>query len=228
MLKERIEQRLKDLGINQFEAAKRAGKNTNFIYDFLVGRKDSFKGEGPKLVAKALECSVEYLNGEHDEPNKQQVFSGEGHQVSSGLPLVGAVETGTWRRVASLKSDPEWLPVAASTQFPAADQVAYAVRGESLAALGIREGAVLTCLLTSSEHSVLRSGSVVIVESYRMDGEEIELSARELQYYPDRTELLPLTNIKTDTKIILKNNKNSNEEQNIKIVAEAISANILF
>lgn len=228
MKKDRIEQRLKELGINQFEAAKRAGKNSNFIYDFLIGRKSSFKGDGPQRVAKALECTVEYLTGEQDTPGKASHFRLSDEDNSSGLQLVGAVETGAFRRVASLKTDTEWLPVPPSSEYPANDQVAYAVRGDSLIGRGIHEGAVLICLRTTSEFAVLKSGSIVIVESHRPDEEEIEISARELQYFPDRTELITLNNDPSSAKITLRNNSDKFGDYEIKIVAIAISANILF
>lgn len=72
IIKERIETRLKALGINQFVAAERAGKNSHFIYDFMIDRKRSFKGDGLFRLAYVLECSVEYLTGKSPDVGKPQ------------------------------------------------------------------------------------------------------------------------------------------------------------
>lgn len=70
VLKDRIEARLTALGISQFVAAERAGKHPHFIYDFMIDRKQSFKGDGLHRVAHVLNCSVEYLLGQSDEVGK--------------------------------------------------------------------------------------------------------------------------------------------------------------
>lgn len=70
VLKDRIQIRLAHLGVNQFVAAEKAGKNSHFIYDFMIDRKRAFKGDGLQRVASALECSVEYLIGRSASPGK--------------------------------------------------------------------------------------------------------------------------------------------------------------
>lgn len=70
VLKDRIAARLNALGISQFTAAERAGKHGHFIYDFMIGRKQSFKGDGLQRLSTALECSIDYLTGAADQPGQ--------------------------------------------------------------------------------------------------------------------------------------------------------------
>lgn len=67
LMKERIRDRLTSLGLNQFDAAKLTGKNSHFIYDFMIDRKRAIKGDGLYRLAVVLHCSVDYLLGRSDE-----------------------------------------------------------------------------------------------------------------------------------------------------------------
>jgi len=185
MRKDRIEARLEALGITQFEAAERAGKNTHFIYDFLAGKKRTFKGDGPELVAAALECSVDYLNGDTDEvggsKRRKPVFPST--KKHGGLPFRGIVEADAFHRAGSRRIPDELIPIAPDMRFPNAKQGCYLVRGEGLDALGIHEGTFLTTVpiadyaATEGGH---RPGDVVVLEHTRFGGREVEISAREL------------------------------------------------
>lgn len=70
VLKDRIQIRLMQLGMNQFVAAEKAGKNSHFIYDFMIDRKRAFKGDGLYRLAIVLECSVDYLIGKSEALGK--------------------------------------------------------------------------------------------------------------------------------------------------------------
>jgi len=61
LLKRRVAQRLEKLKINQFEAARRAGLERNFVSDILAGRKKSIRGDNLSRLAKALQCPPEYF-----------------------------------------------------------------------------------------------------------------------------------------------------------------------
>lgn len=60
-LKERIEQRLRELGINAFEAARRGELERTYIDDILRGRKKSVRNDKMAGIALALETSQEWL-----------------------------------------------------------------------------------------------------------------------------------------------------------------------
>ncbi|MCF1502167.1 LexA family transcriptional regulator [Afifella sp. H1R] len=83
-LKERVRQRLDDLGINPFEAARRAGVERNFINDLLSGRKRSIRDTSLTKLARGLNTSEAWLLGrlsEDDNPRR-------------AVPLVGFVGAG--------------------------------------------------------------------------------------------------------------------------------------
>jgi transcriptional regulator with XRE-family HTH domain len=101
MLKKRVAERLEALNISQWEAAERARKNRNFVYDILQGRK--IKPQRRTLIdlARALECSVEYLLGESDEIGFPPALD----RATDGMdspPVVGVIEEGAWRSNATV------------------------------------------------------------------------------------------------------------------------------
>lgn len=229
MLKDRIAERLQALGINQFEAAERAGKNAHFIYDFMTGRKRSFKGDGPIRLAQALECSIEYLTGESDEIGEPPVESGSfAPAASSGLPVAGIIEAGVYRRIGATSAQDIALPIAPFPSYPADRQAAFIVRGGGMDALGIIERMVLVTVEAEAAPDLLRSGAIVIVEHVRGNGREVETSARELQYFPDRTELRAHSRTENIKPIILKDRKPVGETGKVKIIAIVLSATLIL
>lgn len=65
-----------------------AGKHSHFIYDFLIDRKRTIKGDGLVRVAIVLRCSVDYLTGRSDEigepPSPLMSFGPIIQEVSNG------------------------------------------------------------------------------------------------------------------------------------------------
>lgn len=224
MRKDRIEARLAALGITQFEAAERAGKNAHFIYDFMIGRKRSFKGDGPVRVAQALQCSVEYLTGESDEVGSPPAAFGPLSTSGPFLPLAGIVEAGVYRRAWSATAQRPPVDVPPRPGFPPEAQALYLVRGGGMDARGIIEGMLLVAVSADAAKDKLESGAIVIVEHYRGSGREVETSARELQYFPDRTELRAQSKTENIKPIILRDGKPLERDGKVKIVALVIEA----
>lgn len=226
MRKDRIEARLDALGINQFEAAERAGKNSHYIYDFMIGRKSSFKGDGPVRVAQALECSIEYLTGESDGVGVPPMLSPgmPAAQAGQSLPLAGVVETGVFRRPGAVRGSGRPVPVAPFPDYPPEAQSVFAVRGGGMDTRGIIEGMMLVAVDIEAAMDELESGSVVIVEHVRGNGREAEISARELQYFPDRIELRAQSRSENIKPLVLKNGKIVGEGGKVRITALVIGA----
>lgn len=67
-LAERVRERLEALGINPFEAARRAGFERSFVNDLLIGRKKSVRGAALLRLATALGCDPAYLVGMQAAP----------------------------------------------------------------------------------------------------------------------------------------------------------------
>jgi transcriptional regulator with XRE-family HTH domain len=64
---ERIEERMKALGLNPFSAAKRAGLGQDYVRDIVRGKVKEPSASKLRDLAAALECSTEYLQGVGDE-----------------------------------------------------------------------------------------------------------------------------------------------------------------
>lgn len=230
MEKERITRRLEDLGISQFEAAKRTGKHEHFIYDFFKGRKKSFKGEGLLLLAHALECSVEYLTGQSDEVGSppRPTSAPASPQTNSVLPFAGVAEAGVFHKVGAVSIDQDQSPLCPFIGYPASAQSAYLMRGDGLAARGISEGMFLTAVDKDAAPDLLRSGAVVIARHTRLSGSEIEISARELQFFPDRTELIAHPSRGDIQPIIIRDGQTEEKGGRAEILAIVVAATLAF
>lgn len=225
--RDRVEERLRALNISQFEAAKRAGKQEHFIYDFLLGKKKSFKGDGLFRLAQALECSIEYLTGVSDAigspPGKPPPPA---TAAPHSIPFRGIVEAGVFRKAGIPPAAPPGFltrPLVPDPRYPHSPQSAYLVADDSLAGRGIPRGAFLICVEVSGVDD-LASGSVVIVERERKDRDEIEISARELQHFPGRTELRPLDHGPGHESIALRGGKPATPGEQIRVAAFVVSA----
>jgi SOS-response transcriptional repressor LexA len=177
IMKDRIERRLVALGITQFEAGELAGRDKNFIYDLMVGRKRAIKGRGLAQVASALQCTVEYLTGASDDPGGNVALARA--LPKSGMPVAGVIEPGVFRLPSERRGQAEHIPIDIDRRFHGVAQSAYLVRGNSLSAIGIVEGMFLTAIpVTDYPHGGDRPPPLVVLECTTRDG-LIELSARE-------------------------------------------------
>lgn len=62
-LKQRIEYRMKELGMNSAQVSKDAGFAPTFIRDLLEGRKQSMRSEAVDKIAEVLQVTPEWLKG---------------------------------------------------------------------------------------------------------------------------------------------------------------------
>lgn len=223
--RDRVEERLRALGINQFEAAKRAGKQQHFVYDLLIGKKRSIKGDGLVRLAQALECSIDYLTGTSDEVGSPPGSYPAGPR-SSDLPFRGIVEVDVFRR----ENTPPAVPPSFLTRLLAPDprfadrrQSVYQVGDQNLAERGIPRGAFLICV-DAPDVNTITSGALVIVERRRVELGDVELSAREIQHFPNRTELRVPSESLGREPIVLREGKPSTPGEQVRIVAQVVSA----
>ena len=224
--RDRVEARLRALGINQFEAAKRAGKQLHFVYDLLKGKKQTIKGDGLLHLAKALECSIEYLTGEADTPGVPPgELPNEGSSPVS-IPYSGIVEIGAFRLPGVQTQPPQVIRERLLTpdpRYPSDQQCAYLVNDDSLASHNIGRGTFLICVKVPTADE-LPNGSIVIVERRRLESGEVEISAREVQHFPSRTELRPPAGDSVASTIVLRNGKAHIAGEEVRVVAAVISA----
>lgn len=176
-----VRSRLDELGLNPFEAARRAGLEKGFVNDLLTGRKHSVRGQKLGYLAVALECDPEYLTGHQSAPRSSRSSSLPHRETVQSLPLGGIIEAGTWREVAIIGRRSETVPTSPDHRFPADAQTAYLVRGPGAGRLGIDDGAIVVgCSVEAFEETTrrLRDGDAVIVRRWRADRSEVEQSIR--------------------------------------------------
>ena len=116
----------------------------------------------------------------------------------TGTPIfAGYVNAGYWRAVDEyFQQDGVDIPEAVRrvAAYPKARQYAYKVEGRSMDAVGIADGMWIVAADYSDfveTYGELASGDLVVVRRTRFQGSERELTVKEIQYYPNRFELIP-------------------------------------
>jgi len=165
-LRERLQSRLEALGINPFEAARRAGVERSYINDLLIGKKSSMRPRQLGLVAEALECDPDFLTGLQSVPRAGQVpFEGV------GMPLSGIVEPNVWRGE-DAEEVGKTIPLQSDPRFPVDRQKWFLVRGDAALSMGISDGSVVITV----EGFAVRDGEPVVIRRRR--GDAVETSVR--------------------------------------------------
>lgn len=175
-----VQERLDVLGINPFEAARRADLEKGFVNDLLIGRKQSIRKASLEKLAVALECDVEYLTGHQKSPTRVGEIGGEETDFD-GVKFGGIVENGTWREIGGRSKPAEIAPTDPDRRFPARAQTAFLVRGDAADAIGIEDGMiVIGCTPGVFEETArrIKEGDPVIVRRWRHNRSENELSIR--------------------------------------------------
>lgn len=172
----RVRERIEAIGTNPAELARRAGLARTFVSDLLLGKKKSVRGESLMVLASALDCDPEYLTGR--QPSPRRARSEAGH-VS--IPVVGVCETGVWRAPGAIPSLGSF-PISPDPRFPLGQQVAFFVRGNGGAKIGIGDGEVV-CGVKPPENGAIPpefAGAPVVVRQKRKGGES-EISIRMIE-----------------------------------------------
>jgi hypothetical protein len=181
-MSEIVQERLDVLGINPFEAARRAGLEKGFVNDLLIGRKQTIRRASLAKLAVALECDAEYLTGHQKTPNKvDDGVSGE-HEII-GVKFGGVVENGTWRESPARMKAGEVAPTDPDRRFPLGAQTAFLIRGDAADTIGIHDGMiVIGCAPSVFEETArrMKDGDAVVVRRWRHSRSESEVSIRKI------------------------------------------------
>lgn len=161
LLKRRVRERLDALGINPFEAERRANLKRGYVNDLLIGKKTTFREKALPALASALECELDYLTGRRDTPTGTEPGSAIG-----GMALAGIAEAGAWRDPDAESVPATPLPVHPDPRFDSARQSIFLVRGDHAAGLRITGGSIV--LVVSD--SAYRDGDVVVARRVAKDG----------------------------------------------------------
>ena len=159
----RVKERLAAVGINPFEAARRAGFERSYINDLLIGKKQNISRKKLPALAGALECDEKYLVGMQDTPVAANVAP-----VGS-LTLKGYAEADVWRPIAPAPE--RTVPIAPVPQYAPGMQVAYIVRGDHADGFSLPEGMILIAVGGLPP----REGDVVIARREREGAREVSV-----------------------------------------------------
>lgn len=249
MRADRVQERLDALGIDHYEASLRAGRNKLFLYPLMTGARKGMHKAGAIKIANVLGCSVEYLKGVSDDlgippdlPKDDQSPVSETEWLEKiakpepswmnwhdrRLPLAGTVEAGAFRKKSYASPFVEMSSIPPHPDYPISTQSAYLVRGSGLQKRGIHDGMYLTVIAPEAVKGNITNGAIVVVEHTRMKGAEIEISAREIQHYPDRTEFLAHSSTECIDPIILRDGHTDEPNGAISIIGLVIAASLTF
>lgn len=179
-IRERIEERVNALGISPITLAKSVGLERGYINDILIGRKKSVRGDKIADIARALQCDPEYITGAQAEIRKKVDLE--------GIEFGGVCETGVWRSASLSAQEPsKSVPIEPDKRYPGLRNIAFDVRGNSLAAEGVTDGMTVAGIAAEEwERTIgpISSGMIVVVQATRERGKEFELSLRRAQVTP--------------------------------------------
>lgn len=186
-LQKRLKQRLTELGINPYQAAKKANLGDSFVRDILRGKAVNPSATNLAKLAAALDTTVDWLNV--GSANKKQDVEPAEFKVS-GLPVLGSIQAGNWldRSVLDEDLEPELIPVSRDVRFPRARQYGLSVIGDSMN-LDFPDGSYVTCVDFAESGLPVRSGLTVHVE--RRNGPLVEVTLKLIEMIDGKLVLSP-------------------------------------
>lgn len=146
-----------------------------------------------------------------------------GRQLKSAV-VVATVEAGAWREVDEFdQSDPEWIAVPPDDKYPDATQDVYNVAGDSMNALEphpITPGSRIVAVRYDeiAARAPLRDGLVVVVRRSRNDGQERELTVKQVAWFNDRIEFQPRSSNPKHKPIVVKHDAWEDDGVTVEIV----------
>lgn len=167
----------------------------NTLYKMISGEREIRANELDK-IAEFFGVAVPG----NDKPSRRQ----------NKIPVDGYVEAGTFREVDTAIDVPRYeAAVDPDDLYPAARQVAYEVRGDSMNEAGILDGDIIIGVEFQSAGGTLTNGQKVVVEQNR--GGMIERSVKAVATFPDRVEFQPRSSNKSHKAIVYPHKRKSGD-----------------
>lgn len=187
----RIKHRLNEIGMSERQASIKAVGNSQFVRNIRKGNSLSPRGENIIKLAKVLGVSESWLLGTTEDAG-----TSESEEKPGGIRFGGIVEAGNFRRVNIFNQDAEYaiIPIQPNPHYPFAAQFAFKVEGESMNLEKIFPGMWVHAVEAASWsriHGEPNDGELVVVEVFRNDNQERELTVKMLRIFRDRVELQP-------------------------------------
>lgn len=200
MLKDVVNNRLREIGLGATEAATAVDLERTFLRDITTGKKKSIREASLEPVAAALHWSV---------PQLMAAMRGDPIPVDTGpevtrhagglvpVRVQGTIDAGAFRAVDEFDDiTDELINEPRDEDFPQARQIAFDVAGDSMNALKPRPilpGDRVVCIDFEDlgGRVPMRDGMVVVLEQTLAGGQMRERSVKQLELYDDRYEFHP-------------------------------------
>lgn len=213
----RIEVQLEALGMSARAASLQAGLHADTVGKVLSGASKTLRMDNLAALAKVLNVSPTWLaSGQEDDapPPEENEYA--------GLPYGGILEAGTWRQADLMDQtgDGRRILTERDPRFPRGQFVAYEIRGDSMNEAGIVEGMWAKAMELhdwNEWYGGLRTGLIVVACAERNNGQEIELTIKELRVFKDHYELWPRSTNPAHKPIEVRLNRDPDATESVRI-----------
>lgn len=209
--------------------ASELGFDASFIRDILRGKKKNPAADALALIAEALGTTSDYLMGRDKDGELAPLTI-----VRSGDPLgfAGVAQAGVWSAVQDdyFNQDPEEVPayVLPDPAYPRVRQYAWRARGSSMDLAGIYDGMWVVGADAADyidTYGDIQTGDLVVAERSRYQGQERELTVKEIHYFRDRYELRPVSSSPEFSTIVVPHNHGvDGHDQEVRIIGVVLTA----
>lgn len=180
-LQKAVHARMDELGLNAYQAAKKAGLGDSFVRDILRGKTRSPSANNLAKLAAALDTTPAKLLGRDDTTSQVR-------QVSApieGVPILGRVAANTWYTVDDADfemhiDDDDIERIPSVSGYPVDWQFGMIVDGNCLNKVA-HHGDRLVCLDLIKSQLDVEEGDLVIVERTRFEGMMVQRTAKRVK-----------------------------------------------
>lgn len=225
-IRERIQERLNDLGKSPRAASLDGGMGADGIRDLMRRPNDSPTMETIEKLAKGLNTTAAWLAFESGPKTLRPSSGGDLIGANSSFTLAkidSAVKAGAFLRANAFDDDlGEVISAPRDPDYPFARQVAYRVEGDSMNEAKprpIRNGDFIICAAWEDLDLEPRDGQLVVVQQSLSDGQLRERSVKSLRLYADRAELVPMSSNPKHEPIVVPRDFQPNDGREVKILA---------
>ena len=233
-LADRIDRRLKKVGLSARAASLKAGLSDAFVRNILQGKSQSPRAENFEALARVLKTTPSWLlKGEgseegdvQSEPRQSAGSTVEELPVGDAFVFAkidGSVQAGAFLALEAFDDDlGEVISAPRDPAFPFARQIAYRVKGDSMNRAQpkpMNEGDVIICAAWEDVGLKEKDGLNVVVQQTTADGQLRERSVKELRVFPDRVEFHPRSSNPAHKPIIVNRDYHTDDGKEVTILA---------
>ena len=225
-VRERIQERLKDLSKSARAASLDSGMGADAIRDLMRRPNDSPTMETIEKLARGLNTTSAWLAFEAGPKTLRPNSIGGLINANRSFNLArvdSAVRAGAFLRAASFDDDlGEVISAPRDPDYPFARQIAYRVEGDSMdQALPrpIRDGDFIICCAWEDLGIEPRNGQIVVIQQTINDGQLRERSVKAVRIEDDLIHFVPMSSNSVNEPIVVPYALDPNDGREVKILA---------